>query len=142
LRSSVRPQLALAALTPNRKAACHPDIPPAIAAGIRSRKSSDSAFDIPAGPPAPTGVAKLGKAPSVEMIFKKILYFAIRFHLSNRPWCVRNRRRHTVSDEAVILINLKVKPGKQDALIALLKQTTDTVVRTLHGWKTTRLIAA
>jgi hypothetical protein len=47
-----------------------------------------------------------------------------------------------VSDEAVILINLKVKPGKQDALIALLKQTTDTVVRTLHGWKTTRLIAA
>jgi quinol monooxygenase YgiN len=48
-----------------------------------------------------------------------------------------------VSDESVILINLlKVKPGKQDGLIALLKQTTDTVVRTLHGWKTTRLIAA
>lgn len=46
-------------------------------------------------------------------------------------------------DESVILINLlKVKPGKQDALIALLKQNTDTVVRTLHGWKTTRLIAA
>jgi hypothetical protein len=34
------------------------------------------------------------------------------------------------------------KPGKQDALIALLKQNTDTVIRTLHGWKTTRLIAA
>ena len=48
-----------------------------------------------------------------------------------------------MSDESVILINLlKVKPGKQDALIALLKQNTDTVVRTLHGWKTTRLIAA
>ena len=48
-----------------------------------------------------------------------------------------------MSDESVILINLlKVKPGKQDGLIALLKQTTDTVVRTLHGWKTTRLIAA
>ena len=46
-------------------------------------------------------------------------------------------------DEPVILINLlKVKPRKQDALIALLKQNTDTVVRTLHGWKTTRLIAA
>lgn len=46
-------------------------------------------------------------------------------------------------DESVILINLlKVKPGQQDALIALLKQNTDTVVRTLHGWKTTRLIAA
>jgi quinol monooxygenase YgiN len=48
-----------------------------------------------------------------------------------------------MSDESVILINLlKVKPGKQDALIALLKQNTDKVVRTLHGWKTTRLIAA
>ncbi len=48
-----------------------------------------------------------------------------------------------MSDESVILINLlKAKPGKQDALIALLKQNTDTVVRTLHGWKTTRLIAA
>ena len=48
-----------------------------------------------------------------------------------------------MSDESVILINLlKVKPGKQDALIALLKQNTDTVVRTLHGWKTTRLIEA
>jgi hypothetical protein len=48
-----------------------------------------------------------------------------------------------MSDECVVLINLlKVKPGKQDALIALLKQNTDTVVRTLHGWKTTRLIAA
>ena len=48
-----------------------------------------------------------------------------------------------MSDESVILINLlKVKPGKQGALIALLKQNTDTVVRTLPGWKTTRLIAA
>ena len=48
-----------------------------------------------------------------------------------------------MSDESVILINLlKVRAGKQDALIALLKQNTDTVVRTLHGWKTTRLIAA
>ena len=48
-----------------------------------------------------------------------------------------------MSDESVILINLlKVNPGKQDALIALLKQNTDRVVRTLHGWKATRLIAA
>ena len=48
-----------------------------------------------------------------------------------------------MSDESVILINLlKVKPGKQDALIALLKQNTDTVIRTLHGWKSTRLIGA
>ena len=48
-----------------------------------------------------------------------------------------------MSDESVILINLlKAKPGKQDELIALLKQNTETVIRTLHGWKTTRLIAA
>ena len=31
---------------------------------------------------------------------------------------------------------------QQDALIALLTQNTDTVIRMLHGWKTTRLIAA
>src|ERR1700683_3027115 len=48
-----------------------------------------------------------------------------------------------MSDESIILINLlQAKPGQQDALIGLLKQTTDTVFRTLHGWKTTRLIAA
>ncbi len=48
-----------------------------------------------------------------------------------------------MADESVILINLlEVKPGNQDALIALLKQNTDTVIRTLPGWKTTRLIAA
>jgi quinol monooxygenase YgiN len=48
-----------------------------------------------------------------------------------------------MSVEPVILINLlKVKQGKQDALIALLKQNTDTVIRTLKGWKATRLIAA
>jgi quinol monooxygenase YgiN len=48
-----------------------------------------------------------------------------------------------MSDESVILINLlKVKPGKQEALIALLQQNTDNVIRTLPGWKTTRLIAA
>jgi quinol monooxygenase YgiN len=48
-----------------------------------------------------------------------------------------------MSDQSVILINLlKVKTGKQDALIALLKQNTETVIRTLPGWKTTRLIAA
>ncbi|MGD0723658.1 MAG: antibiotic biosynthesis monooxygenase family protein [Roseiarcus sp.] len=47
-----------------------------------------------------------------------------------------------MADQPVILINvLKVKPGKQDALIALLKHNTETVVRTLDGWKSTRLIA-
>ena len=48
-----------------------------------------------------------------------------------------------MSDESVVLINLlKTEPGKQDALIALLKQNLDSVVRTLRGWRTTRLIAA
>ena len=79
----------------------------------------------------------------VFVISKKIFYVAIRFRPSGRPWCVCNRKRDAMTDESVILINLlKVKPGNQDALIALLKQNTDTVVRTLPGWKTTRLIAA
>lgn len=48
-----------------------------------------------------------------------------------------------MSDQSVVLINLlKVNPAKQDALIALLEQNIETVVRTLPGWKTTRLIAA
>lgn len=48
-----------------------------------------------------------------------------------------------MSEEPIILINLlKVKPGEQDALIALLKRNTETVIRTLDGWKTTRLIAS
>ncbi len=48
-----------------------------------------------------------------------------------------------MSDKSVILITvLKVEPAKQAALIALLKQNTQTVIRTLEGWKTTRLIAA
>jgi quinol monooxygenase YgiN len=43
----------------------------------------------------------------------------------------------------VVLINvLKVESQNQEALIALLKQNIDTVVRTLDGWKTSRLIAA
>src|SRR5689334_18486106 len=43
----------------------------------------------------------------------------------------------------VVLINvLKVEAKKQDALLALLKQNIDTMIRTLDGWKTTRLIAA
>jgi quinol monooxygenase YgiN len=46
-----------------------------------------------------------------------------------------------MSGEPVVLINvLKVKPGKQDALIALLRQNTNTVIRTLPGWRATRLI--
>ena len=48
-----------------------------------------------------------------------------------------------MSDESVILVNLlKVKPAQQGALIALLKHNTETVICTLHGWKSTRLIAA
>jgi quinol monooxygenase YgiN len=43
----------------------------------------------------------------------------------------------------VTLVNvLKVEPGKQEQLIALLKRNIDTVIRTLGGWRTSRLIAA
>ncbi|NIX75956.1 antibiotic biosynthesis monooxygenase family protein [Microvirga terricola] len=43
----------------------------------------------------------------------------------------------------VILINLlKVEPGRQAALIALLQRNIEAVVSTLGGWKTSRLIAA
>lgn len=43
----------------------------------------------------------------------------------------------------VVLINLlKVEPARQAALIALLTRNVETVVSTLGGWKTSRLIAA
>jgi quinol monooxygenase YgiN len=45
--------------------------------------------------------------------------------------------------EPVILINqLKVAPDNQAALIALLRRNIETVIRTLGGWRTSRLIAA
>ena len=48
-----------------------------------------------------------------------------------------------MSGEPVILINLlKAEPGKRDALLALLKQNIETVIRTLPGWKATRLVAS
>ena len=48
-----------------------------------------------------------------------------------------------MSATPVTLINLlKAKPGKQAELVALLSENTDTVIRTLPGWRTTRLIAA
>lgn len=47
-----------------------------------------------------------------------------------------------MSDESVILINLlKVKPGKHDALIAFLRQNTNTVVRTRRSTETTWRVA-
>jgi len=65
------------------------------------------------------------------------------FPLGGASLVYLKRKETAMSDECVILINLlKVKPGKQDALIALLKQNTDQVVRTLDGWRSTRLIAA
>ncbi|WDZ76700.1 antibiotic biosynthesis monooxygenase [Ensifer adhaerens] len=43
----------------------------------------------------------------------------------------------------VTLVNLlKVEPGKQAQLIALLKRNIETVISTLAGWRTSRLIAA
>lgn len=48
-----------------------------------------------------------------------------------------------MSGKPVVLINvLKVGSNNQEALLALLKQNIDVVVRTLDGWKTSRLIAA
>lgn len=48
-----------------------------------------------------------------------------------------------MSDTSVVLVNmLKAKPGSQDALIELLKENTETIIRTLPGWRATRLIAA
>lgn len=48
-----------------------------------------------------------------------------------------------MTDAPYILVNLlRVEPGKQQALITLLKENTETVIRTLPGWKSTRLIAA
>lgn len=48
-----------------------------------------------------------------------------------------------MSDKSVVLVNmLKVKSGRQDALIELLKENTETVIRTLPGWKAAQLISA
>lgn len=48
-----------------------------------------------------------------------------------------------MANEPVVLINLlKVEPAKQAALLTLLQQNIETVVRKLRGWRTSRLIAA
>lgn len=45
--------------------------------------------------------------------------------------------------QPVTQINLlTVDPSRQAELIALLRQSTETVIRTLPGWKATRLVAA
>ncbi|MGN6581939.1 MAG: putative quinol monooxygenase [Bordetella sp.] len=48
-----------------------------------------------------------------------------------------------MTTQSTILVSVfKTEPAKQAALIALLKQNTETVIRALHGWRATRLIAA
>lgn len=48
-----------------------------------------------------------------------------------------------MNTENVTLINvMKVEPGNQAALLALLKQNIETVIKTRAGWHGTRLIAA
>ncbi|HET6552435.1 MAG TPA: antibiotic biosynthesis monooxygenase family protein [Dyella sp.] len=43
----------------------------------------------------------------------------------------------------VVLVNLlKVEPGRQEELVALLKHNIEAVVSTLSGWKASRLMAA
>ncbi|AZG08988.1 antibiotic biosynthesis monooxygenase [Pigmentiphaga sp. H8] len=47
------------------------------------------------------------------------------------------------AQQAVTLVNvLSVHPGKQQELLASLRQNTETVIRTLPGWISTRLIAS
>lgn len=47
-----------------------------------------------------------------------------------------------MTDHPVTLINLlRVEPANQPALLALLRENVETVVSTLDGWKTTRLLA-
>lgn len=48
-----------------------------------------------------------------------------------------------MTSKSVTLINLlKVAPGNQAALVELLKQNIDTVIRNLAGWRSSRLIPA
>lgn len=48
-----------------------------------------------------------------------------------------------MTETSVLLINtLSVAPANQSALIALLKTNIDTVISTLPGWISTRLIVA
>ena len=51
-RSRAHQRIALGMLTPNRAAADRRDDPAATAAATRSLRSTDSAFDMPIGPPA------------------------------------------------------------------------------------------
>lgn len=47
-----------------------------------------------------------------------------------------------MTSKPVVLISLlKVRPGQQQALIALLQRNIETVVSTLGGWRASRLIA-
>jgi quinol monooxygenase YgiN len=49
----------------------------------------------------------------------------------------------TPSNEPITLINvLSVEPQKQQELVELLRQNTETVIRTLKGWIATSLIAS
>jgi quinol monooxygenase YgiN len=46
-------------------------------------------------------------------------------------------------DAGITLINvMTVAPAQQQALVALLRQNVDGVIRTLAGWRSSRLIAA
>lgn len=46
-----------------------------------------------------------------------------------------------IAKPAILINVLKVKSGKQAALVALLQRNIETVIRTLDGWRATRLIA-
>jgi len=79
----------------------------------------------------PLGIFEFFRAPRSVVARRVVLGWSVTEKVS------------TMSDTPVVLINvLKVDPEKQDALIALLKQSTETVIRSLAGWNSTRLVAA
>ena len=48
-----------------------------------------------------------------------------------------------MSDPSVVLVDLlKAHAGKREELLELLKLNTESVIRTLPGWKTTRIITS
>jgi quinol monooxygenase YgiN len=48
-----------------------------------------------------------------------------------------------MASDPVILVNLlRVAPERQHELIALLEQNVETVIKTVPGWRRTRLIAS
>ena len=60
-----------------------------------------------------------------------------------RPIHAESKPMPDSTETAVTLINiLTVEPHNQQKLVALLKENTESVVKTLHGWLSTDLVAS